>query len=608
MTNLGAARRRSLARVGLPALLAAAAVLVAWPSSGQETSGQETSGPRSLLPDAFGPAPVVNVAPPTAVIAPAQPDESDTDAATPAPADTAEAATTSDSFDVSAATGRAIDVAGSLTPAIGGYGMATFAGSDGRFVAGLMRRIDAPVASRWAHIVLRRALLSESTTPADINPANWIAERARLLLAMGEVDGAKALIDNLPTDRFTPLLYRVAGQIDLAAADLPGLCPLAATGEAVSVDPMWRLAEAMCGAMSGDDITAASNFDSLRDGSKVEPFDVMLGERIAMISGGGGRAANVDWDAIDHLTPYRFGVATAAGVAIPLPLLTKAGEATRGASWGWVLRAPNQSVAAREAALRPAAAIGISSAAEMVSAISADTADLDRSALDASPAGALRQAYAAGTIADRVAAMRTIWTGGTGAADTYAAHIETALAAARLPVDKGYAADAPDLIGAMLSAGIDAGAARWAMVGEAGDATARAKSWALLAAGAPLPTDVTPDRFRAWMKSDDTAGGRHRAQLLLAALDGLGRTAGGNWADLHRDLGLGAVSNSWTQAIDAAAAAGHVGEVAVLAATGLQSTWSAVPPAHFARIIAAYVRVGRGHEARMMAAEAVMRG
>jgi len=62
------------------------------------------------------------------------------------------------------------------------------------------------------------------------------------------------------------------------------------------------------------------------------------------------------------------------------------------------------------------------------------------------------------------------------------------------------------------------------------------------------------------------------------------------------------------RAIDAAAAAHRVGEVAVLAATGLQTRWSAVPPAHLAHIIAAYAHAGRSHEARMLAAEAVTRG
>ena len=139
-----------------------------------------------------------------------------------------------------------IGMTGPLSPELGGYGPATFAGSDGRFVAGLLRRLAVPGASRWAHIVLRRALLSRSAGPAGITPGDWTAVRARALLAMGEVDGAKLLVDELPADHFTPEFVRAAGQVHLAAADLPGLCPIADTGGAISADPLWKLAEAMC--------------------------------------------------------------------------------------------------------------------------------------------------------------------------------------------------------------------------------------------------------------------------------------------------------------------------------------------------------------------------
>ncbi|MGI4878514.1 MAG: hypothetical protein ACRYG4_13615, partial [Janthinobacterium lividum] len=535
MTVSGTARRAT----GLTLLVAG---VLAWPSRGQVPDvpsapatprAPSSAGPKSLLPDTFGPSRDAIVAAPAPLAIPDDTPDGAAAAGDPSATDAG-----ADAAALAPATGAAIDVTGPLTPALGGYGAATFAGSNGVFVGGLMRRIATPIASRWAHIVLRRALLSQSAAPAGINPADWIAERARLLLAMGEVDGAKDLVDNLPADRFTPRLYRVAGQVHLAAADLPGLCTLSSTGSAVSTDPVWRLAEAMCAGMSGDDISAASGFDALRGSEAVDPFDVMLGERIATISGGAGRAANVEWEAIDRITPYRFGVATAAGVAIPPELLERLAATTHGTSWGWVLRAPNQSAAARAAAVRPAAAIGISSASEMVAAISAGSAELDREALDAGPAGSLRQAYVAGTVADRIAAMKTIWASGTTEPDRYAARIETALAAARLPVDTASADAAPDLIAAMLSAGIDRGAARWWPVVEGGDDAAGSRGWALLAAGAPAPLAVTPGRFRDWMKADAASGGRHRAQLLLAALDGLGRTRGSGWDDLRRDLDL----------------------------------------------------------------------
>src|SRR3546814_5878236 len=49
-----------------------------------------------------------------------------------------------------------------------------------------MKATRAPVISRWASILLRRTLLSEVNTPANVNGADWAAERAWLLLRMGE--------------------------------------------------------------------------------------------------------------------------------------------------------------------------------------------------------------------------------------------------------------------------------------------------------------------------------------------------------------------------------------------------------------------------------------
>ncbi len=587
------------------AILAAAAALAAAPTGGQVADAPAApaapppaapppAAPKSLLPDAFGaPPPPPVVAPSPLPLAPAPP----VDAAAAEPEATDQPPP--------AAAGPAIGAVGPLTPALGGFGAGVFAGSDGRFVDGLLRRLATPVAARWAHIALRRALATQAEAPPGVNAADWVADRARVLLGMGEVDAAKALVDNLTVDRMTPRLIRVAGQAALAAADIPGLCPLADVGGAVSADPLWKLAEAMCAAIAGDDISGASRFDALRgdggDGAIVDPFDIQLGERIATISLGAGRAANVDWDSVGQITPYRFGVATAAGVAIPLDRLEGLARATGGVSWGWVLRAPGQPAAVRAAALRPAAVLGIASAEDLVGGIAAASADLDRSAFDASPAGTLRDAFAAPTTVARVAAMRTLW---SGDGDHYAALIATGIAAARLPVDRAVAADTAELIAAMLAVGVEDRARAWWPVVAGGDDAASRQAWALLAVGANGGIAVSPDRFRAWAKDVPP----HRAALLLAALQGFGHARGADWDAVARDVRVVPVANSWTRAIDAAGAGRRTGEVAVLAATGLQTSWRGVPPAHLAHIVAAWVATGHGHEARMIAAEAVTRG
>ena len=418
---------------------------------------------------------------------------------------------------------------------------------------------------------------------------------------MGEIDGAKALVDAVPVDRYSASLYKVAAQAAFAAADIGGVCPLAITGTSLSRDPAWPLAVAMCGAMQGDDLTAARVFDELRDGRTVEPFDIRLGERVATITGGGGRATNIDWDEAPALTPWRWGVATALGVAVPPERLTALGAAR----FGWLVRSAAVAAEVRESALRPAAAIGVLSGDELVSAVAAGAAGQGDDAIQGTPAGRLRKAFAAASTTDRMVAIRAIWATGTDDGTRYSALIESASAVLRIEPGAGVAGDSAQIIAALLAVGAEPAARRWWPVAQDGSAAIRGQGWALLAAGAERGIPIDRAAFNNWRSA--TSASPHRAALLLAALTALGRAQGPEWQSLRADL-LPETGNSWTRAIDAAAAAGRRGEVVVLAGTALQGAWIDVPPGHLRHLMAALLRVGMAHEARMIAAESVMRG
>lgn len=563
------------------------ALVAALPSGGQETGGE---APTSLLPE--GPT-----EPAQPAAAKASPDDIG-GALLPSPSAAKTASTDApDAFALPEATGRDITVSGPLTLALGGYGQGLFAGTNGRFAAGLLRRMDLPVASRWMHITLRRALLSESTAPAGIPAADWIAARAWALTRMGEVDGAKLLVDAVPIDRYSPALYRIASLSSYAAGDIGGVCPLATTGQTLSRDSIWRLSVAMCGALQGDDLTSARVIDELRRDKGVDPFDVRMAERVSAVAGGGGRAANIPWDEAPPLTIYRWGVATAAGVPIPAERL----EALGPARFGWIVRSAAVTSEVRAAALRPAAALGVISGSELASGLAA-TGQGDDSA---SAAGRLRTASAAASTGDRLKALRAIWESG-GDDGYYGALIESAWAAARLTPSRDAGSDADDIIAALMATGADDAAGRWWGVAKDADAATRASAWAVLATGARSGIEVSARAFADWQSGAGKDATPHRAGLLLAGLDGLGRARGGDWDKLRGAL-LVDTPDSWTRAIDTAAAAGRQGEVVVLAATGMQGRWADVVPGHFRHLIAALVRVGRGHEARMIAAEAATR-
>src|SRR3546814_20776145 len=78
----------------------------------------------------------------------------------------------------------------------------------------------------------------------------------------------------------------------------------------------------------------------------------------------------------------------------------------------------------------------------------------------------------------------------------------------------------------MLSAGLDRQAARWWPVLQGASDSDAAVGWALLSIGAPSAIPVSESRIRGRAQRDESARGRHRAALLVAALAGLGRQDG----------------------------------------------------------------------------------
>jgi hypothetical protein len=183
----------------------------------------------------------------------------------------------------------------------------------------------------------------------------------------------------------------------------------------------------------------------------------------------------------------------------------------------------------------------------------------------------------------------------------------TARAAARVAPSEDQGDDARNLVAAMLTAGLDDAAARWSAVADQLDNDSDA--WALLAVGTPRPAvTLTARRVAGYVGEQDDAS--RKGAFLVAALAGLGRLSMADAQTLATDyrLPLG-LRNSWTEAIDSAAAKRQPGTVALLAAAGMQTrSWQAVHPAYLMHIVAALRRVGLEPEARMIAAEAITRG
>ena len=588
-------------------LLAGAALLAAIPALGQDS-------PESLLPPGFGDP--QTLPPPEEKASPSQtrPQQSPQPGA-PSTADpgiegnllgdveeveldpTALPRPTN-YFTIPEGAARPVDLVGPLEPGNFGLGAEAFARSRGPFLTALMRRLDAPLPSRWTSILLRRALLSRAAPPVGVDPVDWAAERAALLLAMGEADAARMLVQAVDVEFYTPRMVEAAAQTALATADPAALCPLVAPARAWSDDPVWTLADGMCAALEGEAARASALIDEAR-GRAGTGIDLLLAEKVVGAGAESRRGVEIEWRGVNEISPWRFGLASATGVEIPAPLLARAGPRIQ----AWLARAPMVPLEQRLAAASTAASLGVFSSHSLVEAHSL-MLDMTDPAEAAGTVGArLRRAWIERDPGERLEAMRGLWTESDAPAERHARLILTAGAAARIPVSDAYAADAANLIAAMLTAGMDRQAARWAGLVEAGGESDRA--WAMLAVAAPRPlVSVDAGRIDAFAGSDDSPG-RRRSGLLVAALAGLDRITPEQAAQAGVRL---AGDDPWTEAIDAAARGRAPGTVALLAGVGMQtSDWSGVPPHYLYRIVRALRAVGLDYEARMIAAEAIAR-
>jgi hypothetical protein len=494
---------------------------------------------------------------------------------------------------------------GRLDPVALGLGENPWKGASGAFLASLMRRMDTPVASRWAHISLRNALLARSLAPRNVDPVDWAAERAWLLLRMGEADAGRMIVSNVDVDRFTTRMVQVGVESALANADPAALCPL--QDEIQKTDAkIVQLVDAMCAALAGEPETAAAQVDSARRRGRMTGIDLELAQKVVGAGGNTNRAVDIKWEGVDRLDSWRFGLATSTGMTFPDRLIDAAPPQLR----AWQAAAPLISPEDRLKSAQIAAGLGVFSSQSMIDLHSMIYDATGPDDLPGTDAWQLRLAFVGKDLETRLGAMRKLWGGSQDYLLLEAARAMLGRAATIIEPDKDLQADAPNLVASMLAAGFDKEAARWGRVASQMDDQYSDQVWAMLALGAPDNSgiDLGISRINAFIDRDQTEG-RKRSALLVAGLAGLGRidqaTAGrlsGRY-DLRLDH-----RSIWTRMIDRSAALGQSGTVLVLTGAGFQApSFGSIPPAHVFHSIAALKRTGQEYTARMIAAEALAR-
>src|SRR3546814_16676555 len=110
----------------------------------------------------------------------------------------------------------------------------------------------------------------------------FAAERAWLLIRMGEPVVARSLIQDVDTGNYTPKLLQVAMQAALATGDPAGLCPLGDVIDRYDDHTAgWPLVRALCAALGGHAAPADAELAAVRR-RRGRPDERAVGE-------GGGR-------------------------------------------------------------------------------------------------------------------------------------------------------------------------------------------------------------------------------------------------------------------------------------------------------------------------------
>ena len=504
-------------------------------------------------------------------------------------------------FDIPAGARRATEQVGMLDTTEGGLPADSMAGLDPSLARKMLSGNRGQIVSRWGHILLRRALSSRLDAPKGMNPADFAGLRASLLVRMGEMEAARALVQDVDVDNYTAILTNAAFNAYVGTADFTGVCPVLIKRRATREDPQWEAANDICSAARGDGRAALSRLDNALRGDALPDIDVLLAQRYAGAVGQSRRAVTIEWDKVSSMNSWRYGLAIALGLRPPEKLVDLANGRFAGAA----ALAPMLGLVDRGKVSDYAAGRGILSSSAMVDLYGQIHAARDIEGDLYDRAETLRKAYVLVDAGARSNAIQTIWNSAPDEPRRYSRQVLTAYAAARLPVDAALADQSGELIASMLTAGLDRNAARWAKVVEGGG-----QGWALLAVGAPAGTVEIDSGLIDSFLSDDESPESRKSAFLVAGLPGLGRIDADTRADLEESLELDLDRKSrWTSYIDRAAQLDRPAMVAMLAGLGMQgSSWEKMTPRHLYHIVSALRRVGLEAEARMIAAEAVARG
>jgi len=476
-------------------------------------------------------------------------------------------------------------------------------GTPRSFVAAALSQLQ-PTTSPELQLLSRRLLLSNAIAPAGQDPADrpgLAALRVERLIALGEVDGAIAVLDALPAQTRTDALDHQRAELYFAKDDVAGGCKRVQEGIERYQTDWWQRALIACQALAGDRAKASLGLSLLRE-QKVPP-DRVFDQLIEALAGRPMRLVR-----LPDPSPILVTLVAAAKLPLPAEAVAAADLPTLRAWAGNEAVPPLERLAAAERATAlgamPASALAALYAKvefkpdELGSAIKqgrAPTTPRERALL-------YQVARTDPAAAARATALKALLAGARKRDDFFTMARVVAPVLADLPASDDLAPFAPEAVRALYAGGRPDAAAPWLIHAPPGTAP-------LLLCLTQPPTAGSD--AKALHDAVAAAAGRDRKQatMLLSVMKALDLpVAPADWAALIGPAAPGTLPNAavWLDQQDAAAGK-RVGETVlttlILARDGDHLS---TEPVVVARAVTGLKAVGLEADARALALEAAL--
>ncbi|MGO8920752.1 MAG: hypothetical protein ACLQJR_33070 [Stellaceae bacterium] len=476
-------------------------------------------------------------------------------------------------------------------------------GTPRSFVAAALPQLQ-PSVSPALQSLAHRLLLSNAAAPPGQDPPDrpsLAALRVERLIALGEIDGALAVLDALPAATHTDELDHQRVQLSFAKNDIEDGCRRVQEDVGHYQGTWWDRALIACQALAGDQAKAALGLSLLRE--QKAPPDAIFD---ALVEALGGHAAKIE--KLPEPTPILVTLMAAAKLPLPPEAVAAADLATLRAWAGNEAVPPLQRLGAAEravslGALPPAALADLYAKVEFrpeelgqaIKQGKAPASPRDRALL-------FQVARSDPAAAARATALKALLADARKRGDLIATARVVAPILADLPAGDELAPFAPDAVRALLAAGRGDAAAPWLA------SIDPAQAPLLLGLMRLASADLDPTALR-----EAAAGAQHdsgQEAMLLALAQALGqKVSPTDWAPLIAAPAHSASLPSVALWLDReqAASGGRLGEtVLTTLILARQGEHLAAEPIIVSRAVAALKAVGLAGEARALAIEAAL--